>query len=159
MGTLGRDVRYAVRMMWKKPGFTLVAAVALALGVGANTTIFSLVNAALLRPLPAVRDESRLADVNRTRPDGDTFAPVSYPDYEFFRDHARSFEGLAAYTMTPLHVGAGGGAERVHGLLVSANFFDVLGVRAERGRFFLAEEDRAGAAASAAPPKRRCQSS
>src|SRR5919199_486382 len=146
--SLWQDVRFGARSLRKGKAFTLVAALSLAVGIGANTTIFSLVNAALLRPLPAVREESRLADVNRTRPDGDTFAPVSYPDYEFFRDNARSFEGLAAYTMMPLHVGAGGEAERVHGLLVSGNFFDVLGVRAERGRFFVADEDRAGAASS-----------
>ena len=136
MRTLLQDIRFGARSLRKGRGFTLVAVVSLAVGVGANSTIFSLVNAALLRPLPAVREESRLADVNRTRPEGDTFAQVSYPDYEFFRDNARSFEGLAAYTMTPLHVGAGGEAERVHGLLVSGNFFDVLGVRAERVHSF-----------------------
>ncbi|HWW77005.1 MAG TPA: hypothetical protein VNZ44_16510, partial [Pyrinomonadaceae bacterium] len=72
--SLWQDVRFGARSLRKGRGFTLVAVVSLAVGVGANTTIFSLVNAVLLRPLPAVREESRLADVNRTRPDGDTFA-------------------------------------------------------------------------------------
>ncbi|HJQ32700.1 MAG TPA: ABC transporter permease [Pyrinomonadaceae bacterium] len=148
--SLWQDVRFGARSLRKGRGFTLVAVVSLAVGIGANTTIFSLVNAALLRPLPAVREESRLADVNRTRPDGDTFAQLSYPDYEFFRDNARTFEGLAAYTFMPMHVGAGGEAVRADGLLVSGNYFDVLGVRAERGRFFVADEDRAGGASSVA---------
>src|SRR5919197_1171117 len=142
MRTFWQDVRFGARALWKSPGFTLVAVVSLAVGIGANTTIFSLVNAALLSPLPRVRDESRLVDVSRTRPNGDRFAPVSYPDYLYFRDHADVFEGLAAYSFTPLNLSAGGEAERVRGMLASANYFDVLGVVPARGRFFLPEEDR-----------------
>lgn len=145
MRTLWQDVRFGARALLKSPAFTLVAVVSLAVGIGANTTIFSLVNAALLRPLPGVREEARLVDVNRTRPDGDSFAQVSYPDYEYFRDHARSFEGLAAHTFTPVDLSAGGEAERVHGLLVSSNYFDVVGARPARGRFLLPEDDRDGA--------------
>jgi predicted permease len=149
MRTLLQDLRFGARALWKSPGFTLVAVVSLAVGIGANTTIFSLVNAALLRPLPGVADEARVVDVNRTTREGDSFTQTSYPDYEYFRDHARTLQGLAAYTFLPLDVTAGGEAERLHGLLISSNYFDVMGARAERGRFLLPEEDRAGAAPAA----------
>jgi hypothetical protein len=149
MRTLLQDLRFGARSLWKSPGFTLVAVASLALGIGANTAIFSLVNAALLRPLPGVADEARVVDVNRTTREGDSFTQTSYPDYEYFRDHARTLQGLAAYTFLPLDVTAGGEAERLHGLLISSNYFDVMGARAERGRFLLPEEDRAGAAPAA----------
>jgi len=149
MRTLWQDIRFGARALRKSPGFTLVAVVSLAVGIGANTTIFSLVNATLLRPLPGVADESRVVDVNRTTREGDIFSQTSYPDYEYFRDHAQTFQGLAAYTMLPLDVTAGGEAERVHGLLISSNYFDVMGARPARGRFLLPEEDRAGAAPAA----------
>src|ERR1044071_394575 len=126
MRTLWQDIKFGARALRKRPGFTLVAVVSLAVGIGANTTIFSLVNAALLRPLPGVAEESRVVDVNRTTREGDPFAQVSYPDYEYFRDHARSFKGLAAYTFMPVDVTAGGEAERVHGLLISSNYFVVM---------------------------------
>ena len=145
MRTLWQDIKFGARALRKSPGFTLVAVVSLAVGIGANTTIFSLVNAALLRPLPGVAEESRVVDVSRTTREGDSFSQMSYPDYEYFRDHARSFKGLAAYTFLPVDVTAGGEAQRAHGLLISSNYFDVLGARPARGRFFLPEEDRAGA--------------
>ena len=150
MRTLWQDIRFGARTLLKSPGFTLVAVASLAVGIGANTTIFSLVNAALLRPLPLVRDESRLVDVNRTRPNGDRFAQVSYPDYLYFRDHADVFDGLAAYDFTPLSLSAGGEAERVRGMLASANYFDVMGVKPARGRFLLPDEDRAPGGAGVA---------
>src|SRR5437660_6983373 len=115
MRTLWQDVRFGARALLKSPGFTLVAVVSLAVGIGANTTIFSLVNAALLRPLPSVRDEARLVDVSRTTTNGDRFAQVSYPDYLYFRDHADVFDGLAAYELTHISLSAGGAAQRVSG--------------------------------------------
>src|SRR6185436_18429438 len=77
--------------------------------------------------------------------EGDSFSQMSYPDYEYFRDHARAFRGLAAYTFLPVDLTAGGEAVRAHGLLISSNYFEVLGARPARGRFFHPEEDRAGA--------------
>jgi predicted permease len=150
MRTLWQDIRFGARTLAKSPAFTLVAIVSLAVGIGANTTIFSLVNAALLRPLPQVRDEARLVDVNRTRPNGDTFAQTSYPDYIYLRDHAEAFDGLAAFSFTPLDVSDNGEAERVRGMLASANYFDVLGVRPARGRFFLPQEEGVGVEAAVA---------
>src|SRR5918998_2044177 len=97
MGTLGRDVRYAVRMMLKKPGFTVVAAVALALGIGANTTIFSLVNALLLRPLGGVADPARLVAVYTSDFSSGLYGSSSFPDYLDLREQCDAFAGLAAY--------------------------------------------------------------
>src|SRR3712207_5352841 len=148
MKSLWQDVRYAARVLRESRAFTLVAVVPLAVGIGANATIFSLVDVALLRPLPRVRDESRLADVNRSTPDGDRFGMVSYPDYLYLREHNDVFEGLAAQSYTPLAVSAGGAAERVRGQVVSGNYFDVLGVVPAAGRFFLPEEDRAAPGAA-----------
>ncbi len=142
MNTWWQDIRFAVRMLAKNPGFTFVAIISLAVGMGANTAIFSLVNSALLRPLPQVEDEARLVDLNRSTPDGDEFRQTSYPDYQYFRDHNDVFEGLAAYTLTPVSVNAGGEAEKARGLLVTGNYFDVLGVRLAHGRGFTVEEDR-----------------
>src|ERR1043166_8575380 len=134
MRSLWQDVRFGARALLKSPWFTLAAVVSLGVGIGANTTIFSLANAALLRPLPRVREESRLVDVSRTRPNGDRFAPVSYPDYLYFRERADVFEGLAAYSFAPLNLSSGGEAKRVRGMLASANYFDALVVPPARGR-------------------------
>ncbi|MEJ7576815.1 MAG: ABC transporter permease [Pyrinomonadaceae bacterium] len=142
MSSLWQDIRFAARMLLKSRGFTFVAVLSLAVGIGANTTIFSLVNVALLRPLPKVADSGRLAEVKRTLPNGDSFALLSYLDYAYLRDHNDVFEGLAAYSFAPFSLNAGGEPERAKGLIVSGNYFDVLGVKAARGRFFLPEEDR-----------------
>src|SRR5918998_5691412 len=95
MKTLWQDVRYGARALWKSPGFTLVAALSIALGIGANTAIFSLVNATLLRQLP-VREPERLAFVFSGTP-GALYSTASYPDYVDFRDRGTDvFEGLGA---------------------------------------------------------------
>ncbi|HEV2864468.1 MAG TPA: ABC transporter permease [Pyrinomonadaceae bacterium] len=141
MGTLLQDVRFALRRLSKSPGFTLVAVASLALGVGANTAIFSLVNAALLRPLP-VEDPGRLVSVSVTGP-GDSMLAFSYPTYLDFRDRNEALSGLFAERMAPMSLSRNGSNERVWGYLVTGNYFDVLGVKAVRGRTFTPEEDRA----------------
>src|SRR5438270_3770773 len=134
MMTLFRDLRYGLRMLWKTPGFTLVALVSLALGIGVNTAIFSLVNALLVRPVPVVREQGRVVWMR---------APASYPDYLDYREQARSFEGMAAVTGTSeFSLGGGGEPELVKGEFVTANYFDVLGVAAARGRAFSEDEGR-----------------
>ena len=145
MQRLWQDLRYGARMLLKKPGFTLVVIVTLSLGIGANTAIFSLVNAILLRPLPVV-DPAGIVAVSPARRDGDGMTFFSYPNYKDFRDRNEVLSGLAAHRFAPMSLsditGSGGANERVWGYLVSGNYFDVLGVKAAVGRTFSPEEDR-----------------
>jgi len=138
-----RDVRYGARMLRRSPGFTLVAVLTLALGIGANTTIFSYVNVLLLRPPSGVPAPDRLLAVWNRLPDGG-YMQYSYPDYVYYRDHNQAFSGLAAYSSDGERVSwrVGGETELIEGQLVSGNFFSVLGVKPALGRAFLPEEDQ-----------------
>ena len=149
MDVLLQDLRQAVRQLRTHSGFTLVAVLLLALGIGANTTIFTLVNALLLRPLPHVARPHELVLVGRTM-EGEGFDTFGYLDYSDLRDQSRTLAGVAAHRTVPIHVSTGGATERSRGTLVSANYFAVLGTEPAAGRFFLAEEDRAGHPASVA---------
>jgi predicted permease len=135
------DLRHAVRVALKHRGFTSVAILSLALGIGANTAVFNLLNAILLRPLPA-RDASRLVSIYTHADNSPLFLRNSYLNYRDYRDHTRSFSGLAASSGSGLSVNLGGNgkAELVRAQMVSGNFFDVLGVTANRGRTFRYEE-------------------
>ena len=143
MNSLLKDVRYGARMLLKSPGFTLVALVSLALGIGANTAIFSLANALLLRPLPGVSEPSRLVNLHRTSPDGSSFHSFSYQDYLDYRAEKGAVADLLAYSVDTYSLSEGEQSERVFGLMASGNFASVLGTRAARGRFFTPEEDTA----------------
>ena len=142
MGTLLKDLRYAARMLWKNPGFTAVAVLAVALGVGANTTIFSCVNALLLRPF-AFKTTDRAVMVWEKSADNTwqhgSVAPANYLDW---RDQTNVFEELAAYDTHAYNLNEGDQPERVPGSLVTPNLFRVLGVSAERGRLFADDEGR-----------------
>jgi len=146
MSTLLEDLRYALRLFRKTPGFTAVAVFALALGIGANTAIFSVVDAVLLRPLP-YKDPSRLVKV-WTRFEGIGLPNnrnwVSAPEFMDFRALGKSFSHIAAISGDTANVSAGGVPERVEAALVSPSFFPLLGVEAQRGRVFLSEEDQPG---------------
>jgi predicted permease len=147
MTTLLKDIRYGLRVLLKKPGFTLVAVLTLALGIGANTSIFSAVNAILLRPLPSVSAPEELAFFYPTDSQGRLSGTFSYHDFEEYRGQAKSLAGLAAFAGVGLSMREGGHTERIPAQLVSGNYFSTLGVRAARGRTLLAEEDdRADAA-------------
>src|ERR1700682_5566109 len=111
MRTFIYDLRYAVRLLWKNPGFTTVAVLALALGIGANSTIFSLANSVFLRPLP-VPEPNRLVLLFKDRD-----LPVSYPDYLDYAHEADVFSGVLAYSWVALNLGSGGEAEHVTGVL------------------------------------------
>src|SRR6185295_6246708 len=113
MNNFLQDLRYAVRLLIKSPGVTTTAVIALALGIGANTAIFSLINGALLRPLPGVRDPEQMVTLERTQ-NGKIQYNFGYPDYLDYRDHNESLMGLAAHCGTPLSL-AGGAAERLRG--------------------------------------------
>lgn len=140
MRILWSDTIFAVRMLRKAPGFTAVAVLSLALGIGANTAIFSLVNAILLRPLP-VSEPGRLVAVFPVSQSSEVRA-FSYPAYVDFRDRNDVFSGLFVTRFAPVSLSREGANERVWGYLVSGNYFDVLGVAAARGRTFAPEEDR-----------------
>jgi predicted permease len=140
MGTFAQDLRYALRTLFKSPGFTVAAVATLALGIGANTAIFSVVDAVMLRPLPGVREPGRLLWITN-RLEGRA-RPLSYPDFVDQRERSGAFAGLLAFDRRAVHVAAGGQAERVEAEIVSGEFFSVLGVGAFRGRTLLPEDDR-----------------
>jgi len=133
------DLKYAFRRLVKNPAFFATACVSLALGIGANTAAFSVVYAVLLRSLP-VQDPASLAVVS-TRYTGFKYS-MSYPAYTYLRDHSSSLDGLVAFRAQSLNVSAGGTTERVTGMLVSGNYFDVLGVRMATGSPIGADDDR-----------------
>src|SRR5262245_21051590 len=146
MQTLWQDLRYGARMLRKKPGFTLIAVITLALGIGANTAIFSLVNTVLLRPFPVERPE-QLVSINNVALNSPA---VSYPNYRDFRDRNNSFSGMMLYRYRALGLSHNGVNERVWGYLATGNYFDVLGVKPALGRFFTPEDDRTPGAHSVA---------
>jgi putative ABC transport system permease protein len=144
MQTLSQDLRYAVRMLLKSPGFTAVAVFTLALGIGANTAIFSVVNAVLLRPLP-YPDSDRLVQVASTHRQLERWYDwVSYPDFVDWRNENRVFENMAAYRTFGFNLAGGGQPEFVPGMFVSASLFSVLRAEPTLGRSFLPEEEQPG---------------
>ena len=140
MRTLLKDLRYAIRGLAKHPGFTAIAMITLALGIGANTAIFSLVNTVLLRPLPVPQPEQIVSVALRGK--SDSMQAFSYPNYKDFRDRNQVLSGLLLYRFVPISLSRDGANERIWGYEVSGNYFDVLGVQAIKGRTFLPEEDR-----------------
>jgi len=141
MGTLIQDLRYGVRMLWKSPGFTIVAVLTLALGIGANTAIFSVVNGVLLRPLP-FRDPSRLVLI--AEKSSFPIISTSYENYLDWRDQSHSFESMEATRGSSITLTGAGEPERLNVRMATAGLFSMLGINAQIGRTFLAEEDRAG---------------
>ncbi len=143
MQTLWQDLRYGFRALLRKPGFTIVAVIALALGIGANTAIFSVINSVLLKPL-AYKDAERLVTINHDYPKISLKASVSAPGYAHYRDNAKSFESVAAIAGGSFNLTGGGDPERLNSSRVTHNFFSALGAEAGRGRVFLPEEDQPG---------------
>ena len=145
METLWQDLRYGARMLARNPGFTAVAVLTLALGIGANASIFSVVNGILLGPLP-YPEADRLVQLYAAKPSKgwDDFA-VSHPDFLDWSEQNESFEGMAIYRGRSLSLTGEGEPERLRGLAASANLFSVLGRSPAQGRAFRAEEDRPGA--------------
>jgi predicted permease len=144
MQTLWQDLRYGARMLQKRPGFTLIAILTLALGIGANTAIFSVVNALLLRPLPYV-DSERLVLLSAKLSTGERDS-ASYPNYVDWRARARSFEGMAVGWLYSFALRGGDRAVLAPGCVVNWNFFQLLGINPQRGRLFTEADDRYGAA-------------
>jgi putative ABC transport system permease protein len=140
--TLWQDIRYGARMLLKNPGVTIIVIIALALGIGANTAIFSVVNAVLLRPLPY--DESdRLVFLNEKSPVLDEMS-ISYPNFTDWRNHNQTFEKMGVFNRASYNLTGAGEAERIVTGQVSADLFAVLRVNALHGRVFTNEEDKPG---------------
>ena len=141
MENLIKDIRYGVRMLTKNPGVTLVAVITLALGIGANTAIFSAVNAFLLRPLPVPRSQELIRPMEVAEDRGLT-DELSYPDFVDYRTQATSFTGLTAEDMVQAAINSENQNDVIWGQVVSANYFDVLQVTPVMGRTFLPDEDK-----------------
>jgi predicted permease len=145
MNAMLQDIRYALRILWKSPSFTLTAVLTLALGIGANTAMFSVVNAVLLRPFP-YKDIDRLMIVSEKTAAFDQQS-VSYMDYEDWMQQQKSFTGLAAFKSSySVNLVDASGPSRLSARLVSSSFFSVLGVQPALGRDFQPDDDRRGAA-------------
>src|SRR5262245_65174797 len=140
MQTLWQDLRFGARMLLKKPGFTLIAVVTLALGIGANTAVFTLIEGAFLRPFPIAEPERVVALSLKTK-SGELNA-FSYPYYKDFRDRNEVLSGMIAHYFAQFHLSHNGDNQHVHGYVVTGNYFDVLGVKPALGRAFTPEEDR-----------------
>ena len=137
MDSVIQDLRYAIRLLRRNPLFTLTAAVSLAIGIGANTTIFSVANALLFRAPAGVAESDRIVDVGRSQ-NGQGFDNNSYPNYLDVRARNRAFTDVYAFRIGPqaMSLGSPGGAERVFGGMVTNNYFDTLGTRPALGRLF-----------------------
>jgi putative ABC transport system permease protein len=144
METLLQDLRYALRMLAKRPGFTAVAVLTLAVGIGANTAIFSVVNAVLLRPLPYEEPERLVVVWDNFLNMGLPQISVSVPEFEDYRTRNQSFTGMAAWAMTTGNLTEAGEPEQVRVAFVTTDFFSVLGVNPVKGRGFIPEEGQDG---------------
>jgi len=133
------EVRHATRVLRAAPTATAVAILSVAIGIAASSTVFSWVRTVLLDPLPGVRDSADIVTLETVAPSGDLI-DSSYPDYRDFRDHTRSLAGLVAFKERPLEMGPDGASDRVWAMMVSGNYFDVLGVKPALGRFFTRDE-------------------
>jgi len=142
-----QDLRYAVRLLRRNPLFALTAVLSLAIGIGANTTIFTIANALLFKPPPGVADASRLVDVGRSQ-DGQGFDNGSYSNYLDIRARNTVFSGIYAYRLGPEPMSLRGkdGAERIYGEMVSTNYFNVLGTPPHIGRLFTSDDSEQPAA-------------
>lgn len=142
MSSFLKDLRFAIRLLRKKPLFTTIVVGTLALGIGLNTAVFSAIEALLLRPLPGVRAPSEIVQLYRTWPGDVQFGSNSVPHFKDVRERTKDvFSGVAAWAFAAISLSTGDRAERVMGEMVSANFFHVMGVGAIRGRVFGAEEE------------------
>ena len=143
METVWQDLRYSLRILTKSPGFTTIAVLTLALGIGANTALFSVINGVLLNPLPYRNPERLVAVAEKLPPFPE--ASIAYPNFLDWVRMNHTFEALAAYRHTDFNLTGSGAAQRLNAVQVSASFFPLLGVRPVIGRNFSPEEDKQGA--------------
>src|SRR5215212_312926 len=145
MDSIIKDIRYGLRSLLKRPGFTAITLIALALGIGANTAIFSLVNAVILQPLP-YQDPDRLVWVYGNIRNGGNRASVAPPDFLDYRSQNKTFEQFAASgtTSRPMNLTGSGEPERLTASAITGNYFDTFGVRPALGRGFSLENEKSG---------------
>src|ERR1044072_6461996 len=142
MNTLLQDIRFGIRMLLKSPSVSIVATIALALGIGANTAIFSVVNAVLLRPLPFPNPDSLVAVFETAPALGRARGSHSYPNFLDFRAQNTVFEHASSYHGSDFIMTGRGEPARLQGLVVTADLFTLLGVQPKLGRTFLPDEDK-----------------
>src|SRR6266567_7162034 len=147
METLWQDVRYSLRVLGKNPGFAAIAILTLALGIGANTALFSVVNGVLLRPLPYPQPDRIVAISEKTA--NFERSSISYPNFLDWSRSNTTFSSIAAYRSDDFNMTGSGEPERVRIGMVSAGFFKILGITPVHGRLFTPEEDRLGTAPAA----------
>src|SRR6201993_2682340 len=138
---LGRDVRYALRQLRKSPGFAITATAMLAVAICANSTVFSWIDGTMLRPIPGARDAGELVSLQRGERNFSPTPPFSYIDYRDLREQNHTFTGILAYHNDWIALTGGAEPDRVYIANVSANYFDVLGIKPTLGRFFLPDEE------------------
>ena len=143
MSTLFQDFRFGLRMLAKNPGFTAVAVLTLALGIGANTAIFSVVNSVVLRPL-ALPHPERVVELWEAVEHSDWSGSIAYPNLRDWQDQNTVFEGISAFLGADFNLQGKDGPGHVHGILVSPNFFAVMGVKPRLGRTFSGDETEPG---------------
>ena len=139
MRTLLQDLSHGLRVLRQSYGFTILAVLTLALGIGASTTVFSWIDTVLLHPLPGAQNPETLVAFESLAPDGG-YVRTSYPDYRDFRDNLSLLSGLALAQTSPLSIGDENHSDQIWGEMVSGNYFAVLGVKPVLGRAFLSEE-------------------
>jgi predicted permease len=144
IGRMWQDIRHGARSLSKTPGFALISILTLALGIGANTAMFSIVNGVLLRPLP-YSEPDRILQLSTSMPQFQE-ASISYPNFLDWQERSRSFESMAAYRFDNFNLTGQSNPERLQGLMVSATIFPVLRLNAVVGRTFTSDEDRRGGA-------------
>jgi len=145
MSAFLQDLRFGTRLLFRHRGFTAVAALVLALGIGANTAVFSLINAMVLKPRAGVPDKELAGVYSRDRTQVDTYRAFSYPNYADLRQRTDLFASLTGHNYSLVGLTEGETTRRVFADVITANYFDTFGVPVHRGRAFSAEEERPGA--------------
>jgi len=144
MENLWKDVLYGVRMLARNPGFSAIAVVVLAFGIGANTAIFGIVNSLLLRPIMAENPEELMGCYSKNTERPDSYRGFSYPNYKDLSENNAVFTELMAHDLTMVGLTEGDATRRIFAEIISSNYFDMFGVGLFRGRPFLPEEEAPG---------------
>src|SRR5436190_8660790 len=145
MAAFLQDIKFGVRLLLRHRGFTVIAALVLALGIGANTAVFTLINTMLIKPRPGVPDAELVGVFSRDRTQPDVYRGFSYPNYADLRDRADLFQSLTAHDFAMVGVTEGATTRRVFADVITANYFDTFGVPVIHGRAFTKDEEQPAA--------------